>query len=65
MQGPADPLDWAKRPRSATALQAIRDGARRDRRLRALYQEHVASGVCDDRGNPLQLWDGHTWQTLA
>ena len=65
MKGPADPLEWAKRPRSHTAMQAIRNGARRDRKLRAIYQEHIASGVCDDRGNLRQVWDGRCWQDLA
>lgn len=65
MPGPSDPLEWARRPRSHAAMQAIRDGAQSDRKLRAIYQAHIASGVCDDRGNLLQRWDGQRWKTPA
>lgn len=62
MLGPSDPLAWAKYPRSFEAMQAVREGAKKSRRLRAIYEEHVASGVCDKDGKLLLIWDGAIWQ---
>lgn len=41
---PKDPMFWAKRPKSATAVQFLIDGARRDRRLAEILAAHLADG---------------------
>ncbi len=61
MHGPKDPLGWAKLPRSAVAIKAIFEIARRDRRFQAIRDEHIANGVASKTGRPLQVWDGLKW----
>lgn len=61
MMGPSDPLGWAKLPKSQQAIEAIFDLARRDRRFRAIRDEHIANGVASKTGRPLQVWDGRQW----
>ncbi|MER2545902.1 MAG: hypothetical protein ABTS16_21115 [Candidatus Accumulibacter phosphatis] len=64
MIGPSDPMAWAKFPRNQVTMGMIREGAKKDRRIGAIYREHIAGRVCDDRGNLLKFWDGATWQPV-
>lgn len=58
MQGPADPLEWAKNPRSQTAMALIKDGARQNLKLRAIFQAHIEAGICRADGVLLVAPDG-------
>lgn len=62
MQGPADPLEWAKHPRSPLALKYVQEGGLENRHLRAIFAAHVAAGVADATGRLLKRWDGAQWQ---
>lgn len=62
MLGPADPLEWAKHPRSQAAMKLVQEGAETHRHLRAIFSAHLASGVADARGNLRMRWDGTQWQ---
>jgi len=64
MQGPADPLEWARHPRSQTAMKLVQEGAQTHRPLRAIFLAHVASGVADANGKLLLRWDGAQWRAL-
>lgn len=61
-----DPLMWAKRPRSQTALDLVQKGVNEgDSRLIAIHAEHIRNGVCDNAGKLLRRWDGLRWQRIA
>jgi hypothetical protein len=62
MQGPADPLEWAKHPRSPMAMERVVEGAKSNRHLREIFAAHVAAGVCDAEGRLLLRWDGLQWR---
>lgn len=59
----ADPLAWAARPRSQTAMNALwREGRHRGNRvLGAILDDHIANGICSDAGRLLKRWDGEKW----
>lgn len=60
-----DPLLWAKKPKSQTALNLLRTGANEgDARLVEILSAHVRDGVCDESGKLLQRWDGLRWVSL-
>lgn len=65
MMAPADPLEWAKHPRSREAIAAVQNLAGRDRRFRTIWDKLVRDGVVSDSGTPLAVWDGGRWRTLA
>lgn len=65
MMGPADPLEWARHPRSREAIAAVQNLAGRDRRFREIWDKHVRDGVVTDRGTPRVVWDGAQWRALA
>ncbi len=61
-----DPLIWAKRPRSQTALDLVQKGVNEgDSRLIEIHAEHIRNGVCDNAGKLLRRWDGLRWQKIA
>ncbi len=64
MMGPSDPLGWAKNPRSREAIAAIRELARKDPRLRAIWHVLVEEGVATDAGTPLKVWHNENWIDL-
>lgn len=45
-----DPLNWARFPRSQTAVDFLVKGAAHDLRLADILAEHRESGVVSDRG---------------
>jgi hypothetical protein len=61
--GEADPLKWAKLPKSQTALDLLTAGAKEgDSRLAEILAGHVRDGVCSESGKLLQRWDGLAWR---
>jgi hypothetical protein len=61
--GDVDPLKWAKRPRSQTALDLLTAGAKEgDSRLADILAGHVLDMVCSESGKLLQRWDGLAWR---
>jgi hypothetical protein len=64
MIGPADPLEWAKHPRSQAAMEVIARGAKENRQLRRLLEAHIQSGVCNEAGKLLSRWDGQKWRPV-
>ncbi len=61
MIGPADPIGWAKQPRSPAAIAAVKDLAGKDRRFRMIWAALVEAGVATPEGKPLETWDGKQW----
>lgn len=61
----ADPLAWARRPASQTAMNAIwREVRQHDNRvLGAILDDHIAAGICSRAGRLLKRWDGEKWTT--
>lgn len=59
-----DPLLWARKPRSPTALDFVRRGASGNKELSAILQQHVADGVCTENGDLLLRWDGFQWVSV-
>jgi hypothetical protein len=61
--GDIDPLGWARRPRSQTALDRLRDGGCSGgvAELQAIVTRHVEEGVCTAEGRLLKRWDGLQW----
>lgn len=54
-----DPLLWAKKPRSQTALDYVRRGAAEGNAdLKSILEKLVSDGVCTDKGRLLLRWDG-------
>ncbi len=54
-----DPLMWAKRLKSQTALDFLSKGcAEGDSRLQEIVRQHIADGVCTKDGRLLLRWDG-------
>ena len=60
-----DPLLWAKRPRSQTALDFVRRGSAGNTDLLEILQKHIADGVCDENGKLLMKWDGLRWVSVC
>lgn len=58
---PADPLEWARHPKTQPALDHLRRNMRSDRRLMAIYAELVEIKACTPSGKLLCRWDGHKW----
>jgi hypothetical protein len=59
-----DGLLWAKRPKSQKAMDFIADGKKHARRfpaLAAIFDKHVADGVCSEAGKLLLRWDCASW----
>jgi hypothetical protein len=56
-----DPMEWAKRPRSKTALNAVIDGAKRDERLQEILEGLVAKKIATPEGKLLWRWKDGTW----
>jgi hypothetical protein len=58
-----DPLLWAKRPKSQSAMDLLIRGVKQggDPRLAEIYSGHLSDGVCDESGNLLRRWDGLRW----
>lgn len=65
LYGDLDPLLWAKRPRSQTALDFVRRGSAGNTDLLDIIQKHVADGVCDENGKLLLRWDGVLWVSVS
>lgn len=65
MHGPKDPLGWAKRPRSALAVQRVQELARQDRRFPPIVERLVKSGVASAEGKLLQRWNGTEWEAVG
>lgn len=63
MIGPADPLGWAKKPRSREAIANVHELSSKDRRFRKIWQDLVEARVATPEGKPLALWDGLKWVT--
>ncbi len=60
--GDLDPLGWAKRPRSQSALDLLDAGAKGgDARLAEIHAKHLADGVCNGAGRITARWDGLRW----
>ena len=65
LSGVLDPLLWAKRPKSQTALNFLRNGCDEgDARLQEIVRQHIADGVCTDDGQLLRRWDGLQWVSV-
>lgn len=64
MIGPADPLGWAKKPRSREAIANVHELSSKDRRFRKIWQDLVEARVVTPEGKPLALWDGMKWVTV-
>ncbi len=57
-----DPLLWAQRPKSQTALDLLMAGAKEgDTRLAEILAGHLRDGVCNEAGKLLQRWNGNSW----
>lgn len=65
MQGPADPLGWASKPRSPFAMAAIVRKAETDRQFRAILDRLVKEGICTATGQLLFRWTGLAWEPVA
>lgn len=65
MNGPADPLGWAKQPRSPQALAAVVRLAQSDPRFRAVLAGLVRQGVASEDQRLLRRWCGTEWQAVA
>lgn len=61
MNGPADPIGWAKHPRSREAIAVVKELATRDRRFAAIWAVYLTDGIVSEAGNPLQIWNGQRW----
>lgn len=61
MIGPSDHLAWAKKPRSHTAVQQLYAARKGDRRLRAIWDFLVQSGVVSEHGQAIKLWRDNAW----
>ena len=62
LSGGLDPLLWAKKPRSQTAINLLSDGAKAgDKRLADILAGHVRDGVCDANGTLLRVWSNGQW----
>ena len=60
-----DPLMWAKRIKSQTALDFLRKGcAEGDSRLQEILRQHIADVVCTEDGRLLLRWDGMQWVSV-
>jgi len=62
-----DPLLWAKRPKSQSAMDLLIRGVKQkdgDQRLVEIHSGHLANGICDESGNLLLRWDGVRWVSL-
>lgn len=59
-----DPLLWARKPRSQTALDFVRRGASGNNELSAILQQHIADGVCTDSVDLLLRWEGCQWVSV-
>jgi hypothetical protein len=60
-----DPLLWAKRLESQTALNFLRKGcAEGDSRLQEIVRQHIDDGICTDDGKLLRRWDGLQWVSV-
>ncbi len=64
MRGPADPLGWAKRPRSRMAIAWVRDLSKKDKRFRAIWKILVDTGIAMADGTPQQCWTGVQWEAV-
>lgn len=61
-----DPLLWAKKPRSQTALDYVRRGAAEGNAdLKAILEKLIVDGVCTDKGSLLRRWDGIGWVQVS
>ena len=60
-----DPLLWAKRPQSQNAWDLIVTESKVDPRFKAIIENHVADGVCDESGKLLMRWSGLRYVSLA
>lgn len=60
--GSLDPLQWARHPKSAWALDAVKTGAEcGDAALQSILADLVERGICTPDGRLLQRWDGLAW----
>lgn len=64
LSGGLDPLLWAKKPRSQTALDFVRRGAAGNTGLMEILQRNIADGICTDDGKLLRRWDGVQWVSV-
>lgn len=53
-----DPLLWAKRPKSQTALNMLIDGATKSVALREIVADLKAAGICSEAGKLLKRYKG-------
>ena len=61
-----DPLLWATRPKSQTALTLLAEGAKEgDARLADILAGHVRDGICDGNGKLLYRWAEGAWVSMA
>ena len=61
-----DPLMWANRIKSQTALDFLRKGcAEGDSRLQEIVRQSIADGVCSEDGRLLIKWDGLRWVSVC
>lgn len=64
LSGGLDPLLWAKKPRSQTALDSVRRGSADNADLLAILQKHIADGICTEDGKLLRRWEGLQWVSV-
>lgn len=61
-----DPLAWAKRIRSQTAMDFLMKGCSEgDSRLQEIFAGVVSDGVCTKQGKLLRRWDGIGWVQVS
>lgn len=66
LSGGLDPLLWAKKPRSQTALDYVcRGAAEGNADLKSILEKLIADGVCTDKGRLLRRWDGIGWVQVS
>lgn len=53
-----DPLLWAKKPKTQKAMDFVIDGAKRSMALSRIAAEHIQSGVCNEAGKLLKIYEG-------
>lgn len=60
-----DDLLWARRPKSQKAMDSISDARKQPGQfgaLAAIFEQHLADGVCDELGKLLKRWNGLEWE---
>lgn len=61
-----DPIGWARRPRSYSALRAVIELARNgDTRFADILARLVEDEVCTASGRLMYRWDGGRWIRVA